>query len=142
MNLQSDRELDLESTRDKLRRLEACYEEEQLHPDGDAHAQELTLQSLKRMINQLKEEIVRYGSGLDPQRHGGVNSMGLKNDRELEVTREKLRMLESHYEVSRLDTTDDPHVRELSLRSIKRMINQLKEEIVRYESRQVVANRK
>ena len=68
--------------------------------------------------------------------------MDLKNDRELEVTREKLRMLQSHYEASRLDTTDDPHVRELSLRSIKRMINQLKEEIVRYESRVVPQNRK
>ena len=140
MNLQSDREL--ENTRDKLRRLEACYEDEKLNPDGDAHAQELTLQSLKRMINQLKEEIVRYGSGLDPQRHGGANSTDLKNDRELEVTREKLRMLESHYEVSRLDITDDPHVRELSLRSIKRMINQLKEEITRYESRAVAQNQK
>ena len=68
--------------------------------------------------------------------------MDLKNDLELEVTRDKLRMLESHYEVSRLDTTDDPHVRELSLRSIKRMIHQLKEEIVRYESRVAAPIRK
>lgn len=60
MSLQSDREL--EATREKLRRLEECYDEEKRNPDGDAHAQELTLQSLKRMINQLKEEIVRYES--------------------------------------------------------------------------------
>jgi hypothetical protein len=61
--------------------------------------------------------------------------MDLKNERELEVTREKLRQLEDHYETSCLDTSGDPHVRELSLRSIKRMINQLKEEIARFESR-------
>ena len=60
MNLQSDREV--ENTREKLRSLEECYEEEKRNPDGDAHAQALTLQSLKRMINQLKEEIVRYES--------------------------------------------------------------------------------
>ena len=68
--------------------------------------------------------------------------MDLKNDRELEVTREKLRMLESHYEASRLETSDDPYVRELSLRSIKRMINQMKEEIARYESHVTVQDRK
>ena len=62
--------------------------------------------------------------------------MDLKNDRELEVTREKLRLLEEHHEASRRDTSGDPHVNELSLRSIKRMINQFKEEIARYEARQ------
>ena len=61
--------------------------------------------------------------------------MDLKSDRELEVTREKLRLLEEHYEASRRDVSGDPHVNELSLRSIKRMINQFKDEIVRYESR-------
>ena len=60
MNLQCEREL--ETTREKLRWLEECYEEEKRSPDGDAQAQELTLQSLKHMINQLKEEIVRYES--------------------------------------------------------------------------------
>jgi len=60
MNLQSDREL--ENTRAKLRRLEECCEQQKRSPDGDAYGQELTLQSLKRMINQLKEEIVRYES--------------------------------------------------------------------------------
>jgi hypothetical protein len=60
MNLQSEREL--EATREKLRLLEECYEEERRNPDGDAHVQELSLRSLKQMINQLKEEIVRYES--------------------------------------------------------------------------------
>ena len=60
MNLQSERELEV--TREKLRLLEECYEQERREPDGDAHVQELTLRSLKRMINQLKEEIVRFES--------------------------------------------------------------------------------
>jgi hypothetical protein len=65
--------------------------------------------------------------------------MDLKNERELEVTREKLRLLEDHYQASRLDTTGNAHVRELSLRSIKRMINQMKEEIARFESRKAIS---
>ena len=65
--------------------------------------------------------------------------MELKHERELEVTREKLAMLEKHYEDSRLDTTGDAYVRELSLRSIKQMINQMKEEIARFESRKVAS---
>jgi uncharacterized small protein (DUF1192 family) len=64
--------------------------------------------------------------------------MDLKNDRELQVTREKLCLLEEHYKASRLDTTGDPYARELSLRSIKRMINQLKEEIARFEAHRTV----
>lgn len=67
--------------------------------------------------------------------------MELKNERELAVTREKLRQLEEHYASSRLDTADDPHVRELSLRSIKRIINQLKEEIARFEAQASVGSR-
>jgi hypothetical protein len=35
----------------------------------------------------------------------------------------------------RRDPGDDAHVQELNLRSLKRMINQMKEEIARYESR-------
>ena len=64
--------------------------------------------------------------------------MKLKNYRELEVTRQKLRMLEEHYEESRSREKGDKHIRELSMRSIKRLINQLKEQIARYESRQAV----
>ena len=55
--------------------------------------------------------------------------------RELEVTREKLSLLESLYEADKRDQSGDAHVRELSMRSLKRLINQLKEEIARFESR-------
>lgn len=61
--------------------------------------------------------------------------MELKNERELETTREKLRMLEEHYNRRTREARTGSYAEELSLRSIKRLINQLKEEIVRYESR-------
>ena len=60
MSLQSQRELD--ATRDKLRLLEERYEANQREGGGDEHLRELTMRSLKRLINQLKEEIVRFES--------------------------------------------------------------------------------
>jgi hypothetical protein len=62
--------------------------------------------------------------------------MNLRNHQELAVTKEKLRALEEWYEKRIHETVEDTHVRELSLQSIKKMINQLKEEIVRFESRE------
>ena len=60
--------------------------------------------------------------------------MDLKDDLELEVTREKLHSLEARYEKVRQDSAGDAHVQELTLRSLRRMINQMKEEIARYEA--------
>ena len=60
--------------------------------------------------------------------------MSLKNDIELENTRGKLRELEDRYEARRGRNVVNPHVHELTLQSLKRLINQLKEEIVRYEA--------
>lgn len=61
--------------------------------------------------------------------------MSLNSPLELQATREKLRLLEERYEANRRDRTGDEHVRELSMRSLKQLINQLKEEIARFESR-------
>ena len=61
--------------------------------------------------------------------------MSLHGHRELEATREKLRLLEARYEANRREHGGDEHVRELSMRSLKKLINQLKEEIARFESR-------
>jgi DNA-binding transcriptional regulator YbjK len=61
--------------------------------------------------------------------------MSLQSQRELEATREKLRLLEERYEASKHERGGDEHVRELSRRSLKQLINQLKEEITRFESR-------
>ena len=60
--------------------------------------------------------------------------MSLESQRELETTREKLRLLEERYEVNQRED-GDAHVQELSMRSLKRLINQLREEIARYEAR-------
>ena len=61
--------------------------------------------------------------------------MSLQSHRELEATREKLRLLEERYEAHKREESGDKHVRELSMRSLKRLINQLKEEIARFKSR-------
>ncbi len=61
--------------------------------------------------------------------------MSLQSRRELEATREKLRLLEERYEANRQEQGGDEHVRELSRMSLRRLINQLKEEIARFESR-------
>jgi hypothetical protein len=62
--------------------------------------------------------------------------MTLKNDIELANTRAKLRILEDMYQRTHDDAREDPHVRELTMRSIKSTINQFKEEIARYEAHQ------
>ena len=61
--------------------------------------------------------------------------MNLQSHRELEATREKLRLLEERYEVNQREQGGDEHLRDLSMRSLKRLINQLKEEIGRFEAR-------
>jgi len=62
--------------------------------------------------------------------------MNLMNDVELANTRAKLAELEARYEELRNDTVEDEHVRQVTLRSLKRYINQFKEEIARYEAHQ------
>jgi hypothetical protein len=62
--------------------------------------------------------------------------MNLRDQKELAVTKEKLRKLEVWYEKRLHEPAQDAHVRELTLQSLKKMINQLKEEIVRFESRE------
>jgi len=62
--------------------------------------------------------------------------MSLANDVELANTRAKLARLEKRYEELRNDADEDEHVRELTMRSLKRTINQFKEQIARYEAAQ------
>ncbi len=61
--------------------------------------------------------------------------MGLHSQSELESTRRKLRLLEERYEAHANATSDSPHARKLTMQSLRRLINQLKEEIARYESK-------
>ena len=62
--------------------------------------------------------------------------MNLNSQREVEVTREKLRLLEQMRAEAVAETDGDPEVREAELESLQRQINQLKENIARYEARQ------
>jgi hypothetical protein len=62
--------------------------------------------------------------------------MTLRSDRELANTKRKLRLLEEGLEEARTDPHEDEHVREVTMESLKRFINQLKEEIARYEAHQ------
>ena len=62
--------------------------------------------------------------------------MNLRSEIELANTRGKLRMLEEGYEARSSETGGDEELREITLESLKRLINQLKEEIARYEAHQ------
>ncbi|MEX2317076.1 MAG: hypothetical protein WD669_07985 [Pirellulales bacterium] len=64
--------------------------------------------------------------------------MSLTSDRELANTKRKLQVLEQSYEDARADNNEDEHVREVTMESLMRLINQLKEEVARYEARQAV----
>jgi hypothetical protein len=61
--------------------------------------------------------------------------VNLRSRRELEATRKKLRQLEEQYQAARTRSHAHERVRELTLRSLKKLINQLKEEIARFECR-------
>ena len=56
----------------------------------------------------------------------------IENSQQLQNTREKLESLEEHYQ----ERVQEPqsYVRDLSLRSLKKTINQLKEEIAIFEA--------
>ena len=62
--------------------------------------------------------------------------MDLKNERELANTREKLQRLEDLYQADENETGGDEELREAEMESLKRLINQFKEEIARYEAHQ------
>ena len=57
MSIENQRQC--KNTRAKLQELEELYDRKQLEP-GNEHVRELTLRSLKKRINQFKEEIARY----------------------------------------------------------------------------------
>jgi hypothetical protein len=60
--------------------------------------------------------------------------MTLKTLRELENTRKKLQELEEQYETARQESNGNQYARDLELRSLKGLINQLKEQIVRCDA--------
>ena len=62
--------------------------------------------------------------------------MSLQSKRELENTQEKLRVLQNDYDSIRSESGEDDDLRQAELDSLRRLINQLKEEIARYEAHQ------
>jgi hypothetical protein len=60
--------------------------------------------------------------------------MSIENCQQLENTRMKLQELERAYATIRQAPTTAEHVRELTLCSLKKRINQFKEEITRFEA--------
>ena len=63
--------------------------------------------------------------------------MSIENRRQLQNTRLKLEELEQLYAKSRQGPASWEHVRELTLRSLKKRINQFKEEITRFDSGEI-----
>lgn len=60
--------------------------------------------------------------------------MSLQSNRELEVTRKKLQELEHLCADTQADSSQGGYSRELTLRSLRRTIKQLKEDIARFEA--------
>jgi hypothetical protein len=62
--------------------------------------------------------------------------MSIQSTRQLANTRQKLTMLEKRLGALESEPVANPHTRELTRRSLKKLVNQLKEEIARFEARQ------
>lgn len=60
--------LELENTQRKLRELEEAYDEAAKRPIDNADVRSATLISLRRLINQLTEEIARFSARTSSQR--------------------------------------------------------------------------
>jgi hypothetical protein len=61
--------------------------------------------------------------------------MSIENPRQLANTRRKLNDMEQLFVQTQQAPTENEHVRELTLRSLRKRINQFKEEIARFEAR-------
>lgn len=64
--------------------------------------------------------------------------MALTNQTQVAVTRRKLQLLEERYKASQQEPDADACYKVVSRRSLKRMINQMKEEIIRFEAKMPV----
>jgi len=61
--------------------------------------------------------------------------MSIQNQKQLEVIRQKLNWLEQEVAEAERQPEDNPSVQQRTLRSLRQMINQTKEEIIRFQSR-------
>ncbi|HEV8062997.1 MAG TPA: hypothetical protein VGP68_24160 [Gemmataceae bacterium] len=60
--------------------------------------------------------------------------LNLQSKRELEATRKKVQDLEQLYAATQADSSQSGYGRDLTLRSLRSTLNQLKEEIARFEA--------
>jgi hypothetical protein len=67
--------------------------------------------------------------------------MSLQSKRQLENTRAKLKLLEDRLGDLDGEPATNVRTRELTRQSLKKLVNQLKEEIVRFEAHQVSATK-
>jgi hypothetical protein len=67
--------------------------------------------------------------------------MSLRSKRQLENTRAKLKLLEDRLRDLDGEPVANVRTRELTRQSLKKLVNQLKEEIVRFEAHQVAATK-
>lgn len=61
--------------------------------------------------------------------------MSIRSTRELETTRGKLQLLKDRLQELEAEPVVNPRTRELPRRSLKKFVNQLREEIAQFESR-------
>lgn len=58
----------------------------------------------------------------------------IENRRQFENTRNKVKSMEELYVRTAASSTDNEYARELTLRSLRKRINQFKEEMIRFET--------
>lgn len=61
--------------------------------------------------------------------------MDLIDETQLANTQDKLTMLKRLFDSNQMDTSLTPHIRDVTAHSLKRLINQLEEEIILYQMR-------
>jgi hypothetical protein len=66
--------------------------------------------------------------------------MNIESQRQLENSQAKLKLLENRLRELDKEPALNPQTRELTKKSLKKLANQLKEEIIRFESHRAPAN--
>lgn len=93
----------------------------------------LSLRSLCHLANQLKEQIVRYQSRLASSSPGAATIRGIQSAEQWRNTHAKLELFETRCREIRV-TDKMTRAEELTWQSLKRTVNQLTEELVRYSA--------
>ncbi len=93
----------------------------------------LTLRSLCNLANQLNEQIARYQALQSRSSAGTTRNRGIQSAEQWRNTRTKLELFEARCDEIRVTDTMT-RAEELTWQSLKRTVNQLTEELVRYSA--------